>query len=133
EDAPRGTLATRRDAHGMELLRIRALARAGLAGEHPGEVELHDLAAGLRYMVLGGDAGGLADDEARVDGSCLLGRLIDDVRGRRRDDHGLWHRFYGRTPGLLRRDGGRPHTSGAWRLHVTALGGIEAGPSARAD
>ena len=43
EDAPGGPLPAGRDAHRVELLRIRALARAGLAGEHPGEVELMTL------------------------------------------------------------------------------------------
>ena len=40
------------------------VARAGLVVEHPGEVEAHDLAAGLGDVVVGDDARRLADDEA---------------------------------------------------------------------
>ena len=162
EDAPGGPLSACRDPHRMELFRIRALARAGLAGEHPGEVEFHHLPAGLRDMVLGGDAGRLADDKARVDRSGLLGGLIDDVRGGRRDDHGLWHRCDGGTAGLLgsspgrgsltgltRRsaptlgrlgrvsvacgDGGRPRATRAWRLPIAILCVIVALPATRSD
>ena len=66
EDAPRGPLPAGRDAHRVELLGVVPVARAGLAGEHPGEVEAHDLAAGLGDVVVGGDARRLADDEPRV-------------------------------------------------------------------
>src|SRR2546422_4951688 len=65
EDAPRGSLAAGRDPHRVELLGVLAVARPGLAGEHPGEVEAKDLPAGLGNWVVGKDARRLADDESR--------------------------------------------------------------------
>ena len=50
---------------------------AGLVVEHPGEVEAHDLAAGLGDVVVGGDARGLADDEART--ASATGRSLGAV------------------------------------------------------
>ena len=54
----------------MEVLGILAVAGPRLAGEHPGEVETEDLAAGLGDVVVGQNAGGLTDDESR----CLRAR-----------------------------------------------------------
>ena len=50
----------------MQLLIVGAFASACLAGEHPGEVEAQDLAGGFGDVVVGGDARGLAHDEARI-------------------------------------------------------------------
>ena len=91
EDAPRGALPARRDAHRVELLGVLAGARAGLAGEHPGEVEAHDLAAGLGDVVVGGDArrscrrrGGVVGDGApRRPRSIGVRRSTDDGRPQR--------------------------------------------------
>ena len=66
EDPPGRPLPAGRDAHRVELLGVGAGARARLAREHPGEVEAHDLAAGLGDVVVGGDAGRPADDQVRV-------------------------------------------------------------------
>ena len=90
EDPPRGPLAAGRDAHGVEVLRRRAVAGAGLPGDHPGEMEPEDLAAGLGKMVVGEDARGLADDEA---GPLMRSRLVA-------------------TPGLRRGGGGVGSTDG---------------------
>ena len=65
EDPPRRPLAARRDAHPVQLLGVLADAGAGLARDHPGEVEAEDLAAGLGQVVVGEDAGRLGDDEPR--------------------------------------------------------------------
>ena len=72
EDAPRGTLPAGRNTHRVELLVVLALARARLAGEHPGEVEAQDLASCLGDVVVGDDAG-------RLDGR-QAGRLAAAVR-----------------------------------------------------
>ena len=68
EDAPRRSLAPRRDPHPVQFLGVAAVARAGLASEHSGEVEAKDLAAGLGQVVVGEHAGGLAGDQAGLPG-----------------------------------------------------------------
>ena len=64
EDPPRGALATGRHPHRMEILGIAPVAGALLLGDHPGEVEPEHLPAGFREVIVGQDAGGLADGEA---------------------------------------------------------------------
>ena len=88
EHPPGGALAAGRDAHPVEVLGVLAVSRAGLLREHPGQVEPHDLATRLGDVVVGGDAGGLADRELR--GLRPIGRL-DLVRSRRRLRHLLVH------------------------------------------
>ena len=65
EDPPRRPLAAGGDAHPVQLLRVLADAGAGLAGDHPGQVEAEDLAAGLGQVVVREDAGRLGDDDPR--------------------------------------------------------------------
>jgi hypothetical protein len=65
EDAPRGALAARRDAHRVEFLEIGTLARPCLAGDHPREVEAEDLSARLGARVVEEDAGRLPDGQPR--------------------------------------------------------------------
>ena len=90
EDAPGGAHPTGRDAHRVELLGLLALPGPGLAGDHPGQVEAEDLAAGLGMEVLGGDAGRLADgdradlvdDQWRAEDERLdRSRLLDELGG----------------------------------------------------
>ena len=75
EDAPGRALPTGRDAHRVELLRVDAGARAGLAREHPREVEAHDLAPRLGDVILGVHSRRPADDEAHVRRDRLVDRL----------------------------------------------------------
>ena len=66
EHPPRRPLPAGRDAHPVELLEVDAHPGPRLAGQHPGEMEAQDLPPGFGDVVLGGDAGGLADDQLGV-------------------------------------------------------------------
>src|SRR4051812_46480200 len=55
EAPPRGALPASGDAHLVDVPRIDAAAHAGLAIEHPSEMEAHDLAPRLGHAVLGQD------------------------------------------------------------------------------
>ncbi len=60
EDAPGRALAAGRHPHLVDVLDVLAVADPGLAVEHAGEVEAHDLATRLGDGVLGEDARSLA-------------------------------------------------------------------------
>ena len=96
EHAPGGALPAGGDPHRVELLGLAPLARPGLAGEHPGEVEAQHLAARLGEVVVGQDPGRLGDRQAGrlVLGSRLL--MVSDGQhdgGRRAGGRGCGHRL----------------------------------------
>ncbi len=94
EHPPRRAHPAGGHAHPVELLDLLPRSRAGLAGQHPGEVEADDLAAGFGEDIVGGDARRLPDRQPRRDGRLGRGlrrgrRGLRRLRWRlRRRDHG---------------------------------------------
>ena len=95
EHPPGRPLPPGRDAHGVQLLGVVAVAGPGLARDHAGEVEAKHLAAGLGDVVVGEHAGRLRDEDPR--------RLRNGLGGDAGSVGGL--RLGRRGPGVVRRHG----------------------------